>query len=376
LWSAPLHESMSIHKFNTELARASTEALAVGLHFQHEIYGFAETVLKARAIRALEGVAARYPIYRSVRCAARRKVDEIFDDLALHSGFGASRLDATSLLLDGPGVFIEAEGWRKAEYSSCAFAIWTDSVARANELRDMLFRLVGELYSREQMFTIDWHFTDRRSGLTYTSFDELVTDQLHDEAYPSLGAPVREFVSRYLVANETVLVLQGSPGTGKTRLVRAILGAISGRKGDSARVMYTADKHSLENDEIFVDFITGSHDAFVIEDADHLLLARSNGNHDLHRFLAIADGVVRAQGRKIIFTTNLPNINDIDEALLRPGRCFATIRTGLLSRDEAATLLLRLEVDENRRGALLADLFGRGSSSVSVADIYRAAASL
>ena len=367
---------MSIHKFNSELARASTEALAVGLHFQHEIYGFAETVLKARAIRALEGVAARYPIYRSVRCAARRKVEEIFDDLALHSGFGASRLDATSLLLDGPGIFIEAEGSRKADYSSCAFAIWTDSTPHADELRDMLFRLVGERYSREQMFTIDWHFSDRRAGLTYTSFDELVTDHLHDAAYPSLGAPVSDFVSRYLAASETVLVLQGSPGTGKTRLVRAILGAISGRKGDSARVMYTADKRSLENDQIFVDFITGSHDAFVIEDADHMLLARSNGNHDLHRFLAIADGVVRAQGRKIIFTTNLPNINDVDEALLRPGRCFATVRTRPLERSEAASLLLRLVVDEGRRNALLADLFGRGSSSVSVADIYRAVASL
>jgi hypothetical protein len=140
--------------------------------------------------------------------------------------------------------------------------------------------------------------------------------------------------------------------------------------------MYTADKRSLENDQIFVDFITGSHDAFVIEDADHMLLARSNGNHDLHRFLAIADGVVRAQGRKIIFTTNLPNINDVDEALLRPGRCFATVRTRPLERSEAASLLLRLVVDEGRRNALLADLFGRGSSSVSVADIYRAVASV
>jgi ATP-dependent 26S proteasome regulatory subunit len=58
----------------------------------------------------------------------------------------------------------------------------------------------------------------------------------------------------------------------------------------------------------------------VIEDADHLRMARANGNVDLHRFLAIADGVVRAQGRKIIFTTNLPNVGDIDEALVRPGR--------------------------------------------------------
>jgi hypothetical protein len=107
-------------------------------------------------------------------------------------------------------------------------------------------------------------------------------------------------------------------------------------------VLYTADKRALEGDEIFVDFITGSHDAFVIEDADHLLMARANGNVDLHRFLAIADGVVRAQGRKIIFTTNLPNVGDIDEALVRPGRCFATVRTRALLRNEAESLLTRL----------------------------------
>lgn len=34
--------------------------------------------------------------------------------------------------------------------------------------------------------------------------------------------------------------------------------------------MYTADKRALEGDENFVDFITGLHDVFVIEDADHL----------------------------------------------------------------------------------------------------------
>jgi hypothetical protein len=107
-------------------------------------------------------------------------------------------------------------------------------------------------------------------------------------------------------------------------------------------VLYTADKRALEGDEIFVDFITGSHDAFVIKDADHLLMARANGNVDLHRFLAIADGVVRAQGRKIIFTTNLPNVGDIDEALVRPGRCFATVRTRALLRSEAESLLTRL----------------------------------
>ena len=147
-----------------------------------------------------------------------------------------------------------------------------------------------------------------------------------------------EFVDGYLNARETVLILQGPPGTGKTRLVRAILAAMSKRKGESAKIMYTADKRALENDEIFVDFITGSHDAFVIEDADHLLKARTSGNFELHRFLGIADGVVRAQSRKVIFTTNLPNINDIDDALLRPGRCYAVKNLRSLEPGEALRL--------------------------------------
>jgi hypothetical protein len=147
---------------------------------------------------------------------------------------------------------------------------------------------------------------------------------------------------------------------------------MSARKADSAKVLYTADKRALENDEIFVDFITGSHDAFVIEDADHLLMARSKGNLDLHRFLAVADGVVRAQGRKIIFTTNLPNVGDIDEALVRPGRCFATVRTRALERREAETLLARLRVAGARREppdaapALPADI-----RSMTLAALYR-----
>lgn len=105
-----------------------------------------------------------------------------------------------------------------------------------------------------------------------------------------------QFIERYLSAPETVLILLGPPGMGKTRLVLAILAAMSRRKEDSALAMYTADKNALEGDEIFVEFITGLHDAFVIEDADHLLQPRSDGNRNLHRFLMIADAVALARG--------------------------------------------------------------------------------
>jgi hypothetical protein len=138
--------------------------------------------------------------------------------------------------------------------------------------------------------------------------------------------------------------------------------------------MYTADKNALEGDEIFVDFITGQHDAFIIEDADHLLQPRTDGNRNLHRFLMIADGVVRAQNRKIIFTTNLPNIGSIDDALLRPGRCFATIQMRSLTRPEADAILGRLLLDDPDAVARASEaLFAKGERSRSLAAVYRAA---
>jgi hypothetical protein len=314
----------------------------------------ADTILKVRALQGLDCEARLFPIHRRVRYAARRPLEELFDELALHAGLVAQRLDAAALLLDGPGVFVNAKGKRKTDYTSGTFDIWAESVERLEATRTRLLEIVGEQRVREEIFTIDWHFSSSHMGLANVSFDEIADPDLLDEAYPMLGEPVASFIHRYLRARETVLVLQGPPGTGKTRLVRAILAALSRRKGDSAQVLYTADRRTLENDEIFIEFITGAHDAFVVEDADHVLCARASGNRDLHRFLAVAVGVVRALGRKIIFTTNLPNVGDIDAALLRPGRCFAMLRTRALDRSEAERLVYRVYSEDGRRAAAAA----------------------
>jgi hypothetical protein len=148
---------------------------------------------------------------------------------------------------------------------------------------------------------------------------------------------------------------------------------MSVRKGEPALALYTGDAHALGNDEIFARFITGTHDAFVVEDADHLLKPRADGNDRLHRFLTIADGVVRAQGRKIIFSTNLPNVGDLDEALIRPGRCFARVHVRTLTSAEARALAAEIAAGDAEKlaRAALALASGQGGKR-SLAQVYGA----
>ncbi|MCL2076218.1 MAG: AAA family ATPase [Betaproteobacteria bacterium] len=338
-------------------------------------WDFGDFVLKTRLAQALEKGIAHYPIYRSLRFAARQDLQTLFDRAATELGWRAYRLRSNFMMFDGDGIFVTVRGSHKTEYCSCFFSIWAESIPLTEKAQQMLLNLAGDTRIVEPMFSIDWHFLTAKRELESASIEELANDVLEDEAYPELSGGIYSFIERYLDAPETVLVLQGAPGTGKTRLIRAILGEISRRNGGEAQALYTGDKKTLESDEIFVKFITGRDDAFVVEDADHLLKPRSDGNENLHRFLAIADGVVRAQGRKIIFSTNLPNIKDLDDALIRPGRCFARIHTRPLSQSERDSLLERLcQGNTEHQRAATVRLALPTLSTWSLADIYQACA--
>lgn len=338
-----------------------------------QVWDFTPLVLHSRIASALADGRVLYPIYRKLRFATYLDLEDFFDDLALNLGWRGQRLDAESMILDADGLFIEASGGRKSNYCSCTFFIWADSVARAEEAQAAILSRCVDSKIQKAMFSISWSFLNQIGDLQSADIEELADDILHDEAYPELDEGVTKFISDYLESPETILVIQGNPGTGKTRLIRSILGAMTLRNGKQVSALYTADKKALENDEIFLKFITGSDDAFVIEDADHLLKPRADGNDNLHRFLTIADGVVRAQGRKIIFSTNLPNVGDLDDALIRPGRCFARIMVRDLSRIEAGNLLERLCAgDSEMVPRILDNLSGAGRKVYSLAEVYRA----
>jgi hypothetical protein len=349
-----------------------TVDLPWGVAVRAESTALAESLLGLRAFQAFNVSAAHFPIHRELRFSSRRRIAELFDDLALRVAPRAHRVELGSIVMEGEGFFGTITGRYKTDYTSGTARVWASNLEHVRELERLIAAVVADSRVREEMFTIDWHF-EASYGLASVAFDEVADAELLDAAYPTIEGGIAAFIARYLSSSETVLVVQGPPGTGKTRLVRAVLAALSRRRGDVAKVLYTNDRRALENGEIYVDFLTGEHDAFVVEDADHLLGARTNGNLDLHRFLTVADGVVRAQGRKIIFTTNLPNIGDIDEALIRPGRCFQVLRTRALTLEEASRLLNLLP--PSSRSAADPDtrnLLRSGASSVTLAELFRA----
>ena len=175
-----------------------------------------------------------------------------------------------------------------------------------------------------------------------------------EEMYPFLkGESLASYYDRYLESPANILLLIGPPGTGKTTFIRGLLA----HSQSSAIVTY--DASILEKDYVFARFIEGDDDVMVLEDSDAFLKSRSDGNTMMHRFLNVGDGLVTTKGKKMIFSTNLPSVRDIDSALIRPGRCFDILTFAELTKSEAEALAVKLDVKltENKDRYSIAELF-------------------
>ena len=161
-----------------------------------------------------------------------------------------------------------------------------------------------------------------------------------DEMYPFLkGETLESYYNRYLASSANILLLIGPPGTGKTTFIRGMLASTN----SSAIVSY--DSQILEKDSFFAQFIEGEETIMVLEDSDAFLKSRSDGNTMMHRFLNVGDGLVTTKGKKMIFSTNLPSIRDVDSALVRPGRCFDILTFDTLTTEDAQKLADKLGVE-------------------------------
>jgi hypothetical protein len=179
------------------------------------------------------------------------------------------------------------------------------------------------------------------------------------EMYPFLnGESLEDYYDRYMESSANILLLIGPPGTGKTTFIRGLLA----HRECSAIVTY--DANILEKDGFFARFIEDDAEVMVLEDSDAFLKSRSDGNTMMHRFLNVGDGLVTTKGKKMIFSTNLPSIRDIDSALIRPGRCFDIVTFDPLNVEQANNLAKKLGVTLPTRPR------GKETSPYSIAEVF------
>lgn len=174
------------------------------------------------------------------------------------------------------------------------------------------------------------------------------------EMYPFLkGEPLHDYYDRFMNSSASILLLIGPPGTGKTTFIRGLL------QHRKASALVTYETAILEKDYIFARFIESEEEIMVIEDADAFLSSRKDGNLMMHKFLNVGDGLVSTKGKKMIFSTNLPSIKNIDTALIRPGRCFDIVTFDRMDQKEAevAAKALGVQLDEEKKDWSIAEIF-------------------
>lgn len=341
----------------------------IQVHSSFKNYDLARVLLGERritllrtALAPLEPRLARRKSYTITRVSERR----LLRRLGRYTQVFWVEENGYLLVMDTPAVAVEVYVLNRSNFISLDLHFHAKSELELHQAERRLSRILKPMLIGEAtLIDVKWYYLDGNS-IDYEPLTEILSDTVLPEAYPYLQ-DLNAQVDAYLNSDEQVLILLGPPGTGKTRLIRHILQRLANLRGLSGRnlsVCYTTDDKVLNDSKLFIDFLANENDALVVEDLDFNLASRLDNNPFMVRLLGASDGFLRNQGRKILISTNLAQ-RGIDDALLRPGRCYAVWQTRSLSAAEATQLAHRLGAEtvnvseEMSLGALYHHLQGR-----------------
>jgi GTPase SAR1 family protein len=147
--------------------------------------------------------------------------------------------------------------------------------------------------------------------------------------YPWLDVPLEEYYHAFMAAAESVLVMFGPPGNGKSTFLRSLI-----LSGDYPTVVVYSSK-VIESPSLLSNFYSSNNKILAYEDVDFYMEKRSEGNQQMSPMLNSSEGIILHPGKKLVFSNNLASVDKIDPALLRYGRCFDILEFRNLTANEA-----------------------------------------
>ena len=146
-------------------------------------------------------------------------------------------------------------------------------------------------------------------------------------------------------------LLYGPPGCGKTSFCQALAGAL---QLDLCLLLLSG--HKTTDSQLAALFRNAPpRSILILEDVDAVFTKREKQNDSLQSSITFSgllnaiDGVLSQEGRLMIMTTN--HIENLDPALIRPGRCDVKIMVRNASAQQLVAMFLRFfpGQDENAR---------------------------
>ena len=161
--------------------------------------------------------------------------------------------------------------------------------------------------------------------LNITFYEDSLNLDFNHLAVPFIN-DVDKYIDNFLNSSAPVLILQGEAGTGKTTFTKYILSKMKKKlktKDECLNTLYSFDEHIFYSCEFFKKLIYDEYDVLILEDINQII-HKNQGEDDLNpinKFLSITDGL-----KKIIITTNIESKTQLNQALIRPGRCYDVLK--------------------------------------------------